>query len=215
MLYGNTITRHAIKILSGGLCASLLTAAAAVNLNAAGQGNLTPPSNIPADVKVPDDAVLFLIGHAFGSQDYVCLPAANGGFAFKLFTPEATLFDDNTQQIITHFFSVNPNPDDHGAVRATWESSHDSSRVWAAATGHATVRQDSIDWVRLEVVGALAGPTGGAKLSARTKFIQRINTIGGNADPTLCASASDVGRSVRSPYTADYLFYSEPTPPQL
>src|SRR5215470_8461719 len=106
MLYGNAITRHAIKVLSGGLCASLL-AAATVGVNA--QGNLVPPSNI----------------------------------AFKLFTPEATLFDDNSQQIITHFFSVNPDKDDNGAVRATWESSHDSSRVWAAATGHVNVRQDS------------------------------------------------------------------------
>ena len=215
MLYGNTITRHAIKILSGTVCASLLTAIGAVSVSAAGQGNLTPPSNIPFEVKVPDDAVLFLIGHAFGSQNYVCLPAANGGFAFKLFTPEATLFDDNTQQIITHFNSVNPDKDDNGAVRATWQSSHDSSRVWAAATGHVTVRQDSIDWVRLAIVGRLPGPTGGDKLSGRTKFIQRINTVGGLADPTLCASATDVGRTFFSPYTADYLFYSEPTPPQL
>ena len=84
MLYRNLNTRHALKVLSRGLCASLLTAVAAVTVNAAGQG-LTPPNNIPTDVKVPDDVVLFLVGHAFGTQNYVCLPTATG-FAFKLFT---------------------------------------------------------------------------------------------------------------------------------
>ena len=192
-------------MLSLSLCASLLTAFTALSAHAGEPDRLRPPT-VPFDVKVDADAELFLIGHALGTQNYVCLPSA-GGFAFKLFTPEATLFNDDAQQIITHFFSVNPNPDDGGAVRATWESSHDSSTVWGAVTGHVTVRQDSIDWLRVAIVGDVPGPTGGAKLT-RTRFIQRINTVGGLAPADQCTSVSDVGRTAFVPYTADYLFYS-------
>jgi hypothetical protein len=79
----------------------------------------------------------FLLGKAEGTQNYVCLPAAVDGsgkpaFAWKLFTPEATLFSDDAgvpRQLITHFFS--PNPDEVNAdpstdlhpIRATWQSS--------------------------------------------------------------------------------------------
>jgi hypothetical protein len=132
---------------------------------------------------------------------------AGGGFAFSLFTPEATLFNDDAEQIITHFFSVNPNPDDGHAIRATWEHSRDTSTVWGAVTGQATVSQDAINWLRVEIKGAATGPTGGSKLT-RTKFIQRINTVGGLAPAYGCAAATDVGSKAFVPYTADYLFYS-------
>lgn len=50
------------------------------------------------------------------------------------------------------------------------------------------------------------GPTGGDVL-ANTTFVQRVNTSGGVAPSTGCASSADVGRKAFVPYTADYFFY--------
>ena len=78
-------------------------------------------------------------GHGVGTQNYICLPCPNpttpatacpdaSGFAWLLFTPEATLFNDHGKQLTTHFFS--PNPEEDGTIRATWQDSRDSSIVW-------------------------------------------------------------------------------------
>jgi Protein of unknown function (DUF3455) len=193
------------KVFSRITCAFALTLLTAAAAHAGQRDDRT--QGIPADIAVPDDAVLFLVGHGFGTQNYVCLPSGTG-FAFSLFTPEATLFNDGSQQLITHFFS--PNPEENNTIRATWENSHDSSMVWAAAVKQVIVREDSVAWVRLDVKGAAEGPTGGRKLTP-AKFIQRINTLGGNAPATGCSSLADVGTKAFVPYAADYLFYKLPT----
>jgi hypothetical protein len=180
---------------------------------AAQDGSIATPS-VPDTVKVEEGNEVFLVGHATGTQNYVCLPSGSG-VAYSLFTPEATLFDDKGGQIITHFFSLNPF--EPGVIRATWQSSQDTSTVWAKATGTANstdfptfVRKGAIDWVRLDVKdigpGALAGPTGGVKL-VKTTFIQRINTVGGLAPSTGCSTSADIGNKAFRPYTADYVFY--------
>jgi len=149
--------------------------------HAAHADDIVPPI-VPDKIQVLAPNEVFLIGHATGSQNYVCVPSGTG-VDWSLFTPEATLFNDSVQQVTTHFFSVNPNPDDHGAIRATWESSKDSSAVWAAATGVATfatdpafVRPDAVAWLRLAAVGVEPGPTGGDRLS-RTTFMPRANAF--------------------------------------
>ena len=168
---------------------------------------VTPPS-VPAGLEVLPPNQAFLVGHAFGSQNYECQPTTSPGHvAWTLFTPQATLFDDSFDQLITHFNS--PNPDEgNGAVvvRATWQSSTDSSRFWAKATGAVTVDPTAIAWVRLQVVGTRRGPTGGDELSEST-FVQRVNTKGGLAPTTGCDQLTDVGGKAFVPYTADYVFY--------
>jgi len=57
-------------------------------------------------------------------------------------------------------------------------------------------------------VGALAGPTGGDKLTGTT-FIQRVNTSGGVAPATGCSALTDIGAKAFVPYTADYFFYKD------
>jgi hypothetical protein len=69
-------------------------------------------------------------GDGVGTQNYICLPSGTG-FAWTLFTPQATLFNDEGDQLTTHFFSPSPNPPDNGAIRVTWESSQDTSTIWA------------------------------------------------------------------------------------
>jgi hypothetical protein len=130
--------------------------------------------------------------------------------AFALFTPEATLFDDDAEQLITHFFS--PTPVD-GVVRATWQDSRDTSRFFGAAVKASTdarfVAANAIPWVLLKRADVRVGPTGGDRL-AKTTFVQRLNTAGGVAPATGCTTTADLGAKAFVPYTADYYFYRGP-----
>lgn len=168
--------------------------------------DVTPPP-MPADIQVDAGNVAFLEGHAVGTQNYICLPSGSG-FAWTLFTPQATLSDDDDKQIITHFNS--PNPFEPGTIRATWQHSRDTSTVWAKAVKASSdanfVAKDAIPWVKLQVVGAQDGPTGGDKLTPTT-FVQRLNTAGGVAPSSGCSELANVGAKAFVPYKADYLFY--------
>jgi hypothetical protein len=165
------------------------------------------PPPVPANLEVQPGNTAFLVGHAYGTQNYICL-LSQGGFAWTFFGPQATLFDDHGQQVITHFLSANP--DEHGMLRATWQHSQDTSAVWAVAIANSTdpnfVAADAIPWLLLRVVGAQDGTTSSA-LSATT-FVQRLNTKGGLVPETGCRRAADIGRKAFVPYTADYIFYS-------
>ena len=202
-------------------CAAVLAAAVAVPKAAHANVITVPP--VPPAVRVDAPNEVFLVGHAQGTQNYVCLPSGSG-VAFVLFTPEATLFnDDGDKALITHFFS--PNPDEKntnpaltaiGPIRATWQGSKDSSTVGAAASGSSTdaafVAPNSVPWVKLTAVGWGFGPDGGDLLSHVT-FVQRLNTLGGVAPSTGCATTTDIGHLAFMPYTADYFFYTAPNAP--
>ena len=164
---------------------------------------VTPP--VPTDLEVPATEEPFLLGRGVGTQNYICQPAASlGRVAWTLFTPQATLFSDDAEQLTTHFFSLNP--DEPGIVRVTWEDSRDTSTIWARLLKAATVNPDAIAWLKLEVVGKRVGPTGGDTLFGTT-FVQRLNTQGGLAPLTDCDNPQDIGRKAFIPYTADYFFY--------
>jgi len=175
---------------------------------------------VPANIEVPADNKVFLVGHGVGTQNYICSRSGTG-VKYALFTPEATLFGDDDKQITTHYFSPNPfepNTDPglvaDGPIRATWQHK-DTSTVWASGApadgGDSSsdarfVAKNAIAWVKLKVVGAQVGPTAGDKL-ALTTFIQRLNTQGGLAPSTGCNSVDDLGNQAFVPYTADYFFY--------
>jgi len=210
---GNRITRHILR----SACAVGITVALTLSLAPVAHAHKIIPPAVPAEIDVPPGNKPFLVGHGVGTQNYICLPS-NPGFAFQLFTPEATLFNPrNREQVITHYFSPNNNPfdpSDKGVIRATWEDSRDTSIVWGAVEKSSTdanfVAQGAIPWLRVKVVGAQDGPTGGDRLSGST-FIQRVNTVGGSAPPTGCAASADVGKKAFVPYESDYIFYFDPT----
>jgi hypothetical protein len=197
-------------------CAGAFAVAFTILLPQAAHAKHVTPPPVPANLEVPEGNTAYLVGHAIGTQNYVCLPSG-AGFAYVLFTPEATLFDDHDRQIITHYFSPNLNPDPDtgetaGTIRATWQDS-DTSTVWAKATASAShtdfpdfVAEGAVAWLTLTRVGAQDGPRGGDTLSDTT-FIQRLNTSGGVA-PADCTSLADVGKQAFEPYTADYFFFS-------
>ena len=188
---------------------------------------LTAPATPPL-ITPPAGNSAFLVGRALGTQGYVCLPTAPGAstasWTVNAARPEATLFQSffgNDFQIITHFLSPNTNPN-AAAPRpiafgnATWQSSFDSSKLWAQVL-HGNVvtagsdltscpNTGSIACLLLEAIGSERGPTGGNLLS-RTTFIQRLNTNGGSAPADGCSASSDVGKQTLVPYTADYVFF--------
>jgi hypothetical protein len=61
-----------------------------------------------------------------------------------------------------------------------------------------TVDPASIQWLSLTAV-----PSGDG-IFAKVTFIQRLNTVGGNAPST---PGTVIGQEARVPYSADYLFY--------
>ena len=171
----NQTTRRILLIACAAALAVLFTVSLSQPAHAA---NVTPPPLPPGLAPVPAGNEAFLVGHATGTQNYVCLPSGSG-FAFVLFTPEATLFSDNDKQIITHFFSPNLSPippEVADTIRATWQDSKDTSTVWAKVhqpNGAVTVDPSAIAWLTLDVVGAQDGPTGGGTLTDTT-FVQRL-----------------------------------------
>lgn len=208
MKNGNTSHATARRILSIIGCAASLAVAFMVSLpQTARAGHVTPPP-VPTDIQVPEEVRPFLEGHAFGTQNYVCQPSGTG-FAWSLFTPQATLFNDHDRQVITHFFGPNPLKDGT-PVQVAWQHSRDTSTVWGQATGISFdanfVAEGAVPWLRVEKVSVKDGPTGGDTLSVTT-HIHRVNTAGGVAPSTGCSVATDVGRRAFVPYTADYIFY--------
>jgi len=169
---------------------------------------IAPPS-VPPEIRLsPDDFTPFLKAHAVGTQGYVCV-AVGSIYSWSPFGPQATLFDDNGQQILTHFlspapYSLIPSP--------TWQHSKDSSAVWgqviAPSTDAAYVAPGAIPWLVLEAVVVGDGPTGGDKLLP-TRRIQRVNTVDGAAPSTGCSQPGNIGKRALVPYEADYYFYKE------
>jgi Protein of unknown function (DUF3455) len=184
--------------------------------NAAAQKVTSPKT---PDGITPVGNTAFLEGHAVGTQGYTCLPTSDGGTAWSANArPEATLSVDvfgKPVQIITHFASIDESPNDFApkpvslSGNATWQSSFDTSKVWAVKTGQIDAGTDascpntgSIPCLLLQSIGNQEGPTGG-KLLAKVTFVQRLNTKGGAAPTTACS----VGQTQLQPYTADYYFF--------
>jgi hypothetical protein len=186
---------------------------------------VTPP---PTSTKItpPAGNTAFLLGHGVGTQGYVCLPTGAGAttasWTINNARPEATLFETvfgQEFQIITHFLSPNTNPNQFAPDplpfgNATWQSSLDSSKVWAQTVNSVAAGSESscpntgaIGCLLLQAIGSQPGPSGG-KVMTRTTFIQRLNTKGGSAPGDGCSVLTDVGKQSLVPYSADYFFYT-------
>lgn len=172
----------------------------------------------PAGITPPAGNTAFLVGHAVGTQGYVCLPKDTGAsWTVNSSRPEATLFSGKNRQIVTHFLSpdTNPNKDAPNPVPVgspTWQSSLDSSVVWGKPLTKVDPGDPScpdkgaIPCLLLQVIGSKTGPRGGKRMT-QTTFIQRLNTTGGTAPVSGCSVVADVGKQALVPYTADYYFF--------
>jgi hypothetical protein len=194
--------------------------------------SITPPTT-PSIITPPEGNSAFLVGNAVGTQGYVCLPTSPGAstasWTIKGARPEATLFQKffgQDFQIITHFLSPDASPNDAAPKplpfgNATWQSSFDSSKVWAQVFVNSNSMPASIPGgsdptscpntgaiacLLLQSIGSQQGPTGG-KILSQTTFVQRLNTRGGSAPADGCSVSTDVGNQTLVPYTADYYFF--------
>ena len=181
-------------------CGTALMLALTVLLPQATRADNAAPPEVPNTIQVPPGNHLFREGHAIGTQNYICLST---GWASPAYGPQATLFNEDDDQIITHFLSPNPDESDT-PPRPTWQDSRDTSTVWGDPIPGATHTPDptAIPWLLLEVVGAAEGPTGGDTMTGTT-YIQRVNTTGGLKPTGSCTE----GDKALVPYTADYFFY--------
>src|SRR5215510_13439687 len=93
-----SFTRHALIVA--------LTIALGASVHAADR--LVPPS-VPSDLVVDETFQVFFVAHAIGTQNYICAPAATlSGVDWFFIGPQATGFDDDGKQVLTHFQSKNP-----------------------------------------------------------------------------------------------------------
>lgn len=186
---------------------SFIVAALAIAAPFAAMATNVKPPKVPDTLAVPAGSKAFLIGHAVGTQNYICLPDGAGA-KWVLFGPQATVFDDRGTQIMTHFLS--PNPAESNALRATWMDSDRTSSVWAVKVAESDdarfVEPGAIKWFLLQVKGAEEGSQRNDRLM-KTTVIHRVNTSGGTAPASECTLTGDVGKTKFVPYTADYVFY--------
>jgi hypothetical protein len=171
------------------LIVAALAAAAALVPAAALAGPAAP--EVPEAIAVTGPHKPYLVAHAEGVQIYACTAVA-GGHAWRLLAPRATLTGDNGKVIGSHY----------GGPK--WEA-RDGSIVAAARDAGASVDATAVDWLRLKVTSATAGPDGD-RLTATT-YIQRIHTVGGVAPAAAGCDADSIAEQREIPYSADYVFF--------
>ncbi len=146
-------------------------------------GNRLPDLTACPALVAPEGSTLVLHAFGIGVQIYHW-----NGTGWGAATPAATIYADagGNGQVATHF------------AGPTWLS-NSGSRVVGTVANRCTVDPASIQWLSLTAV-----PTGNG-IFAKVTFIQRLNTVGGNAPST---AGTVIGQEARVPYTADYLFYN-------
>jgi hypothetical protein len=213
---------NVIRACMAALTLSLLAGIAASPALASSEIKVPPT---PPIITPPSGNTAYILGHATGTQGYVCLPSGTGAsWTVNSSRPQATLFitllRNFSQQIFTHFLSPDtdpnqfaPNPLPFGSP--TWQSSFDSSVIWGnklesinAGTDPSCPNTSAIPCLLLQVIGSQNGPSRSFGILTNATYVQRLNTTGGSAPSTGCALSTDVGGQVLVPYTADYYFYA-------
>jgi hypothetical protein len=163
-------------------------------LAVAGPARAAPaPPAVPGDIVVPAGHKPFLLAHAEGVQIYTC-QTREAGYGWSPATPRAVLRDDRGHQIGTHFGGP------------AWRAD-DGSTVLGSRVDGETVDPTAIQWLLVKADSATPGPDGDRL--AGTKYLQRINTVGGMAPPSAHCNEDTVWSHTEIPYTADYLFWKE------
>lgn len=172
---------------SGILTAALLLAAACAD-----QQPLAPESKMAAaapglgvcqNLEVPAGNEFALRVYAEGVQIYHW-----NGTSWSFDGPSAVLYADRNKKAVLGTHYAGP----------TWESTS-GSKIVARVFDRCTPDANSIPWLLLEKVSNEK-----PGVFSKVSFIQRVNTVGGNAP---AQPGATMGEVAQVPYTADYVFY--------
>ncbi len=141
---------------------------------------------VPDAIAVEEGYKVHFHGLGVGVQIYTW-----DGTSWGAAVPDAKLFDDEGNIVADHF------------VGPTWRSNSGSEVVGTLAKPPLIVDRDAIPWLLLR---AVEDRTHGPGIFAETKFIHRVNTLGGKA-PT--EDGTFIGQVARVSYMADYFFYRQ------
>jgi Protein of unknown function (DUF3455) len=169
-----------------------VTLSAAVVAACSSTAPMTPkPPAVPAALQVSDNEKLAFTLSATGTQNYECKANAAGAPTWAFIEPEAQLFGPNNEKMGTH------------GAGPFWMALDGSKTIGTVKTRVDAPRSTDIPWLLLTTKST--GIPG--KMDSITS-IQRINTAGGIAPATGCASSSDTGKTSKRFYTADYAFFT-------
>jgi Protein of unknown function (DUF3455) len=144
---------------------------------------------VPAAIKTADTEKLAFVWAATGTQNYECKANAAGALAWTFIAPEAQLLADKV------------NVGTHGAG-PFWMALDGSKTIGTVKARADAPSNKDIPWLLLT-----AKSSGAPGKLANITSIQRINTVGGIAATTGCATAADAGKQSKIAYTADYAFF--------
>ncbi|CAB3748286.1 DUF3455 domain-containing protein [Paraburkholderia solisilvae] len=140
----------------------------------------------PAQVAAPPDAQVVLSTTATGVQVYACEFDASHQLMWAFKSPLATLYEAHGQEAVHH--SAGP----------TWQAQDGSTIVGQVRAQAPSDTPNSIPQLLLD-----AKSTAGSGTLSEVRYVQRLETVGGNAPTAPCASEHEMGRS---PYFARYVF---------
>lgn len=146
--------------------------------------------DVPDALRPPTGQELVMQLRAEGFQIYDCAAAPNGGYAWKFRSPEATLRDTSGKLVGDHY------------AGPTWRGTDGSTTVGEVVGRAPSGNPESIPQLLLS-----AKRGDGDGVFSKVKSVQRLDTVGGQQPATGCASAADLARVARVPYTATYAFY--------
>ena len=173
---------HPLNVTLAALALLLLALVAPAGADP-GNDNRAPDLGDCQDLQVPAGNKVAFHAYAEGVQIYRW-----NGTSWVFVAPEAVLYADAEGDDVVGIHYAGP----------TWES-NSGSKVVGTVLERCTPDPDAIPWLLLEAVS-----NEGPGIFHRVTYIQRVNTVGGNAP----ADPGDVlGEVVRVPYTAEYYFY--------
>jgi hypothetical protein len=150
------------------------------------------PTDVPPTLRVADDAVLTAALHGTGVQIYECRANAQDPkrFGWVYQAPAADLSDRSGKDLGRHY------------AGPTWEGYDGSKVVGDVMARDNSPKPGAIQWLLLR-----AKSNTGKGIFGKTRFIQRLHTIGG-VMPTAGCDADHAGQRTRVAYSADYYFYA-------
>ena len=174
----DVIRRSANKLAALALLLLALVAPVAAD---PGNDNRTPDLGDCQNLQVPAGHKVVFQAYAEGVQIYRW-----NGTTWVFVAPEAVLYDQDDEVVGIHY------------AGPTWESASGSSVV-GKVLERCTPDPDAIPWLLL---GAASNE--GPGVFQQVTFIQRVNTVGGNAPIDPGDFPDEVAKV---PYTAEYFFY--------